>query len=283
MGTVTGVLITGAMGQVGLELQALLPSARALSRSDLDVTDGDAVRRAVQGQRVVVHLAAMTDVDACEFDEREAVSVNHMATTNLAEACAEHGCHMVYVSTDYVFDGEKPGEYLETDATNPLSVYGATKLAGEEPVLASGGSVVRTSTVYGQGRNFVRAILSFARSGRSVIEVVSDQTSRHTHARDVARALFWTTQERPGGIFHAAGAGMPLSRADLAAEIIALAGAQAEIIPVTTAEYEAHRTEKLAPRPQSSVLSLGKAAAAGVPLGDQGEALGRYVREQMAL
>ena len=175
--------MTGAGGQVGLALRAHLPEAAFLARAELDVTDRAAVAEAVGAADVVVHTAAMTDVDGCEHDPERAEAVNAGGAENVAAA----GARVIHLSTDYVFSGTRRGEYAEDDPTGPLGAYGRSKLAGERAVLARPGNlVVRTSWVYGEGRNFIRSILGAERAGKA-LRVVDDQRGRPTWAGDLAR------------------------------------------------------------------------------------------------
>jgi dTDP-4-dehydrorhamnose reductase len=162
--------VTGAGGQVGLALRDRLPGAAFLTHAELDVTDTEAVREAARGADLIVHTAAMTDVDGCERDPERAQAVNGGGAANVAAA----GVRVIHLSTDYVFSGDAPGEYREDDPTGPLGAYGRSKLAGERAVLARPGNlVVRTAWVYGEGRNFIRSILGAERAGKH-LRVVSD-------------------------------------------------------------------------------------------------------------
>lgn len=277
MGTDPRILITGGSGQVGLELALLFPDAFTPSREQLDITDWSAVAEAVQARDVVVHLAAYTDVDGCESNPKLAAVVNEQATGRVAEVCSEAGCYLIFASTDYVFDGAKDGEYLESDRAAPLNVYGRTKLAGERQVLDDAdGLVVRTSTVYGRRRNFIRSILDLLRSGQDRIEVVEDQVSRLTPASELAGGLQWAIEHQPKGILHLAG-GQVDSRAGFAEQTIRLGGFRAEVVPVDTATYESRHDRLVAPRPRKSILSLRKAQDLGVPWGDDELLLKSYV------
>ena len=252
----TGVLVTGADGQVGRALRSHLPEARYMGHEQLDVRDRNAVDSALRDTDVVVHLAAMTNVDGCETDPELARSINDVGTRNIAVSAAEHGVRIVYLSTDYVFDGTKTGEYIESDDPAPVNVYGSTKLAGERHVAAQPDNlIVRTSWVFGDGSNFVRKIVSLARE-RSEIAVVDDQVGRPTAAADLSRALAALIEVGASGVVHAAGAGGHATWADLAEMTVALTGAPAMIRRVTSEEYEAMATRPPAPRPLNSVLSL---------------------------
>ena len=227
----TRVLITGAGGQVGVDLVSWLganpppgadprwqPDGRgvtsdefevlALSRHELDVTDAASIRRSLEMARpdVVVHLAAYTAVDQAERDVDQCFRVNADATGFLSAASKDVGAHFVAVSTDYVFDGEKGAAYVETDEPRPLNVYGASKWGGEQRC-AGHDTIVRTSWVMGvRGRSVVHVIADRARSGATVRFVV-DQTGTITLAADLARALVTVVRERPGGVWHVANEG----------------------------------------------------------------------------
>jgi dTDP-4-dehydrorhamnose reductase len=255
--------VTGAGGQVGLALRDHLPGAAFLSHAELDVTDPDAVSDAVRGADLVVHTAAMTDVDGCERDPGRAQAVNADGAANVAAT----GVRVIHLSTDYVFAGDALGEYGEEDATGPLGAYGRSKLAGERAVLARPGNlVVRTAWVYGQGRNFIRSILAADRAGRR-LRVVDDQRGRPTWAGDLARAIAHLAGRGDSGIVHVTGAGAPCTWADLAEVVV---GHPVERI--TSEEFGAP-----APRPRNSVLSLERARALGVPLADWRDSVMRYL------
>jgi len=271
------ILVTGAGGQVGRALRAVCPSARFLLRSDLDVTDVGAVRMAMQGMDVVVHLAAMTDVDRCEREPDSAARVNGSGTRVVVEAAAERRARVVYLSTDYVFDGRKRGEYEVDDPPAPLNAYGRSKLAGEEAVHASKENlIVRTSWVFGDGRNFVRTILDAARRG-GPLRVVDDQVGRPTWANDVAAALGHLIRSGATGVLHVAGDGEPGTWADLAEAAAEAAGLPVAVERIDSQTYRRTAGRLVAPRPANSVLSVESARAAGVPLGHWRRSLRQYV------
>src|SRR5688500_12387666 len=156
------ILVTGASGQVGTALRAVLPSADFRSHQDLDVRDVDAVATASRGKEWIVHAAAFTDVDRCEIEPETAGAINADGTSNVVASARRHGARVLYVSTDYVFPGDR-APYSEDDEPRPVNTYGKTKLDGETHLdRASGDLVVRTSWVYGTGRNFVSTILAAA-------------------------------------------------------------------------------------------------------------------------
>jgi dTDP-4-dehydrorhamnose reductase len=260
------IFITGAGGQVGTALRDRLPAATFLGRADLDVTDAAAVRATFQSGDVVIHAAAMTDVDGCERDPAAAFAVNAGGAANVAAT----GARVILLSTDYVFDGRSQRAYAEDDPTGPLSAYGRSKLAAERSVLERPGNlVVRTSWVYGRGRNFIRAIRAAERAG-TALRVVDDQRGRPTWADDLAGALRHLLDRRAAGVVHVTGAGEPCTWADLAEVVV---GHPVERI--SSAEFGA-----AAPRPRSSVLDLDRARALGVPLADWRRSVARYLEEE---
>jgi dTDP-4-dehydrorhamnose reductase len=272
------VLLTGRNGQVGSELEALLPAFGPLVATDharLDLADPDAIRRAVReaAPAVIVNAAAYTAVDRAEEEQELAQRVNGVAPRILAEEAKRLGALLVHYSTDYVFDGNKRLPYVEDDAPNPAGTYGRTKLEGEAGVRGSGCRhlIVRTAWVYGRGGNFVRAILRQAERG-AALRVVDDQIGAPTWALDIAHATAKLISKGLEGTFHVSAAG-EASWYQVALEILRLAQRPVEIRPVSTAEYGAR-----APRPQYSVLDNSKLHAAGVAaLGDWRGRLAAFV------
>jgi dTDP-4-dehydrorhamnose reductase len=260
------LLLTGRNGQVGSELQRILQPAVATDHAALDLADADAIRRVVREAKpeVIVNAAAYTAVDKAEGEPELAMRVNGAAPGVLAEEAGRLNALLVHYSTDYIFDGAKRSPYVEDDAANPLGVYGRTKLEGETRIRASGCRhvILRTAWVYGQGGNFVRAILRQAEKG-APLRVVDDQIGAPTWAADIASvtaALIGTNAE---GVFHVSAAGAA-SWYEVALEILRLVRRQAEVQAVSTAEYGAK-----APRPRYSVLDNSKLRAAGIaPIGD---------------
>jgi dTDP-4-dehydrorhamnose reductase len=248
---------------VGRALRGFLPDAVYLDRSALDVGDPEAVRAAFGPGDVVIHAAAKTDVDVCERDPDAAFAANAHAAGHVVGT----GARVIHLSTDYVFDGRSDSAYTEDDPTNPLSVYGRSKLEGERAVLSRPDNlVVRTSWVYGDGRNFFRAILAAEAAGRQ-LRVVADQRGRPTAAADLARALAYLVSLDVSGVVHVTGDGEPTTWADLAELTV---GHPVERI--STEEFGAP-----APRPRSSLLALDRARALGVPLADWHDSVRRYL------
>jgi dTDP-4-dehydrorhamnose reductase len=266
VGPAARVLVTGAGGQVGRALRRRLPGAGFLAREQLDVCDTEAVRAALEGADLVIHTAAMTDVDGCERDPERAFAVNAGGAANVAAA----GVRTIHLSTDYVFAGDADGPYAEDAPTGPVSVYGRSKLEGERAVLErSGNLVVRTAWVYGEGRNFIRSIRAAEAAGRP-LRVVADQRGRPTWAEDLARALVFLAGTDAAGVLHVSGDGDPCTWADLAELVV---GHPVERI--SSAELAA-----AAPRPRNSVLALDRARALGVPLADWRRSVRRYLEEE---
>lgn len=270
------VLVTGAGGQLGRALRAFLPRADYRSRRELDVTDEVAVERALEGTEIVVHAAAMTNVDVCEARPDEAWAVNERGTQNIATAAHAGGAKVIHLSTDYVFPGDDP-PYEEDDETRPVNVYGRTKDAAEGHLDLERDLVVRTSWVFGGERNFVRTIVEAARS--RVPRVVDDQVGRPTGAADLARALAHVVHgEGVVGRLHVAGDGPPCSRADLADEALARAGIDVRVARIDSASFAATAGGPVAPRPPNTTLELERARELGVPLVDWRASLDEYVK-----
>jgi dTDP-4-dehydrorhamnose reductase len=286
-------LIAGCRGQLGHALGQHLaadPNCRVLAAVDLpefDVADPHTVEKLFDGfgaepPDVVVNAAAFTHVDRCEREPEAAQRGNALAPGLLAEACAKRGIQMAHVSTDYVFAGDSPTPYTEQDATEPRTVYGRTKLEGEERVRAAspGFLIVRTSWVFGRGRNFIAAILAQAeehRAGRASapMRVVDDQHGRPTYAYDLGGAILRLLERGASGLYHVANRGVA-SWWELARTCLDEAGF--EELPV-----ERIRTDELdcdAPRPARSVLDCSKAEALGVTMRSWRDAVGAYLASE---
>jgi dTDP-4-dehydrorhamnose reductase len=239
-----GVLITGAGGQLGTALAEVFPEARALTRGEWDVVDPYPLDGAPD---LVLHAAAWTKVDDAESDPAGAEAVNVDGTRNVASL----GAPVVYFSSDYVFDGTKRKPYVETDATNPMSVYGRTKLEGEREV--RDGWIVRSSWLFGwTGHNFVRTMLRLG-AERDEVAVVDDQRGAPTYVGHLAEATRELI-ERPRGVWHVAADG-ECTWAEFAQAIFAEAGLDCRVRRITTEEFGAP-----APRPAYSVLRSEKDA-----------------------
>ncbi len=273
------VLLTGAGGQLGLELAEMLPDRDhevvALDRRGLDVADPEAVDGAIEkhSPEVVVNAAAYTNVDGCEEAEDLAYAVNASGPRNLAQACERRGCELLHVGTNYVFDGREERPYEPFDPPNPISAYGRTKLAGEEHVmrLTNRWYVVRSAGVYGRGHNFVRTMLRVA-EGRDVLKVKDDEFISPTYARDLAEGIAGIVEAGRYGLYHLTNAGS-CSWYEFTREIFRLAEIEAEVVPIPGSEYPLP-----AARPANGILS-----SVGSPkLRHWGEALADYLDQEIA-
>ena len=236
------VLVTGAGGQVGRAALAVLGDRGiGLGRAALDVTDEAAVRAAVEAHRpeLILHAAAWTDVDGAEADREGATRANVDANRHVARAAAAVGAKLVTLSTDFVFDGTKREPYVETDAPNPISFYGETKLRGEAAALEEhpdGTWIVRTAWVYDEsGTNFPRLIMRLAET-RDVLRVVEDQIGSPTYAGHLAPLLLELPDRVPPGIRHIAGSGAATRRA-WAEAVLADAGRDTLVEGATSDEF----------------------------------------------
>ena len=261
------ILITGANGQLGHELvRAAIASGHkvtATSHETLDITkksDVDAAIKAAQPD-VVIHAAAWTAVDACESDPNKAVLVNGTATKYIADAAHAVGAHVVYISTDYVFDGSKTSAYDEGDATNPQSVYGSSKLAGER-ALGATDAIVRISWVCGfYGGNMVKTILRLAEQPQ--LKFVDDQIGNPTFADDAAEMIVRIATEKRSGTWHVTNQG-EVSWYEFAREVLIAGGFDADkVVPIKTHELQPPRP---ATRPFNSVLNNASLKNAGIVL-----------------
>lgn len=240
----TRLAITGASGQLGRALLRSLPDgwvSPPASHSRIDVRDWTAVRDWIATVRpdYVVHAAAMTNVDGCESAENEAFSINALGTRHVASAAERVGATLIYVSTNFVFDGEKETAYHEFDTVHPKSVYGASKLAGEREAVENCNRtyIVRTAMVYDEsGSNFVNTMLRLM-SERTEVSVVDDQSGNPTYALDLARGLFRLIQVAPSGLYHLTNTG-ETSWHGWATEIKRIKRLACEIHPIDGASFE---------------------------------------------
>jgi dTDP-4-dehydrorhamnose reductase len=279
------VLVTGAGGQLGREVVEVCTAAGdeviACDHGALDVGDRDAVLQTVVAAApdTVVHAGAWTNVDGCEGDPDRAYAVNALGTRHVAEGARRAGAHVVYVSTDYVFDGTGDRPYHEWDATNPVSVYGRSKLGGES-ALGPADTILRTSWVCGRyGHNFVKTILARAGAGQP-LKVVDDQHGCPTFADDLAGMVRRLAVARLPGTFHVTNQG-PTTWFRFARDIVEAAALDVALVtPITTAEMDPPRP---APRPANSVLDNAALRLSGIPLlPDHHEPLERLVKDIQA-
>jgi dTDP-4-dehydrorhamnose reductase len=264
------VLVTGAAGQLGTELVEVFQRGGhevvGTTHATLDISQPDHVQDCVASVKpqFIVHAAAWTAVDACESDKEKAFAVNGTATASLVSAAEKVGARVAYVSTDYVFDGSKSSPYVETDAVNPQSVYGSSKLAGEQ-ALRPVDLIVRISWVCGfHGANMVKTILRIA-AAQPELTFVNDQIGNPTFADDAAAMIATLVEHEQQGIFHVTNQGA-VSWHGFAQEVLRAAGQDpARVLPVLTADLQPPRP---APRPANSVLENKALTQAGFTLLD---------------
>ena len=261
------VLVTGAGGQLGRDVAIACEAAGdevvACDHATLDVADRDAVLGTILSTApdAVIHCGAWTAVDACEADPDRAYAVNALGTRWVADACRRGGAHLTYVSTDYVFDGTKDGPYLEWDAPNPQSVYGASKLGGEREV-GPEAAIVRTSWVCGEyGANMVKTILRLA-GEHPTLSFVDDQRGHPSFCADLAPVLRRLALDRRTGVHHVTNAGA-VSWFEFARAVLDAAGDDPDrVSPIATADLQPARP---APRPANSVLDNAALRLSGLP------------------
>jgi dTDP-4-dehydrorhamnose reductase len=285
------ILVVGANGQLAQSLIGAAPAAVepvALTRADLNIADENAVLAALETYQpdLVFNGAAYNLVDKAEAEgARDAIEINALGVANLARMCRRAGSTLVHFSTDYVFDGAKKSPYAETDATRPLGIYAASKLAGENIALAASSSnfAIRVCRLFGPTRddgagsskkpsgNFPLLMLRLARE-RGQVRVVNDQIGAPTYTPDLARGVWQLIENADGGLFHLSNAG-EVSFADYARAIFEMANVECEVEGISSAEYGA-----AARRPEYSTLDNSKAHAAGVlPLRDWRAALREFL------
>ncbi len=251
------ILITGANGQLGLEIQAQLgqaPNQYKVIPTDyttLDITNLNQVKAELLLEKpdVVINCAAHTAVDKCEEDIENAYKINAIGPKNLAIACDEIGAKLVQVSTDYVFSGDDSGARREDDVTGPQSIYGTSKLLGEEYVktFCKKHFIIRTAWLYGEGNNFVRTMLKLAETNKE-LNVVGDQFGSPTSTVDLAKAIIQLIETEYYGTFHGTCEG-ECSWYDFACKIFELKGIDVKVNKVTSEEFV-----RPAKRPKFSVL-----------------------------
>lgn len=284
------ILVLGANGQLGCALRQAYADASNVEfaeRTDIDLTstDLDSARR-WRDYYAIINAAAYTAVDASETPDGrlKAWRTNVTGVAALARVATAHGVTLVHISSDYVFDGTAARPYGEDDPVCPLGVYGQTKAAGDLITSAVPRHyIVRTSWVIGEGRNFVRTMLSLAERGIDP-SVVDDQHGRLTFTSEIARAIRHLIEtDAPFGIYNFTGCGPTSSWADVARQVFAAAGHDPNRVNgVTSAEYNASANGPIAPRPRNSVLDLEKMSATGFILASTEELLAAYVTEGAA-
>ena len=254
------VLITGAKGMLGLDLTDVFRESYDVYGRDIDdfdITRGEETIDAIRRIRpdIVIHAAAYTEVDGCESHIELAHSVNGGGTKNVASACRELGSKMVYISTDYVFDGIKSGGYSEEDPTCPINTYGRSKLEGERWVRTMVGQfvIVRSAWLFGRGgNNFVKIILKLAKE-KGALSVVNDQVGSPTYTVDLSQAIYVLMEKRCRGIYHITN-GETCSWYEYAREILAMS----DLGDIPVHPISSDQLNRAAKRPNNSVLDRGK-------------------------
>ncbi len=275
------IAVAGARGMLGRELLGMLGgTATGLTRDEMDITSLDSVRKAMMSLRpaVVVNTIAYTNVDGCESNRQQAFRVNGEGVKNLAAATAEIGARLVHISSDYVFDGKKGTPYLEDDPVNPLSIYGESKLAGEENArLNPDHLIIRTQWLYGRhGKNFVETMLRLA-TEKDELSVVDDQIGSPTWTFDLSLAIKALVEKGCIGTYHAVNSGT-CSWFDFAGAIFAERGVTIHLGPIISAELD-----RPARRPLFSVLDCGKLLRdTGMRMEDWRDALHKYLKAKEA-
>jgi dTDP-4-dehydrorhamnose reductase len=281
------ILVTGATGLLGRSLAALSTADRpvvGLSHAELDIADPASVREALDCHRpaALVNAAAMTDVDGCERDPEAARRANVEGPRSLAAGCRAAGVRLAHVSTDFVFDGTKREPYTIEDAPRPLSVYGGTKLEGEEAVrtVLDDAIVARTSWVFGLGgKNFASRLFDYA-AASTTLRGITDMRSIPTYAPDLAARLLEIVEMGRAGTYHVTGGGGDATWFDVARAALDLAGrTDVELLPVTVAELGLP-----APRPAYSAMRCLLSERLGfAPLRPWRDALADFVRAAQTL
>ncbi len=276
------LLVTGAAGMLGRDVMLAAGNAGhdvvGFGRAELDITDAAGLAKKFDLERpdVVINCAAWTDVDGAEAAEQDAFAVNGTGAGNVAAAAAEVGASVVYVSSDYIFDGLKGAPYVESDQVAPLSAYGRTKLAGEEATIAANKRhfVVRSAWLFGiGGPNFVETMLRLAGSGNEVL-VVRDQVGSPTYTWHLAYGIVRLIEGIEFGIHHMAAAGQ-CSWYEFAREIFEQAKVECKVLSITTEEFG-----RPAPRPPFSALTSQREHAIRLPSWQDG--LAGYLAQRQA-
>lgn len=236
-----------------------------VGRKEADIRDYKQVIKMVKMHEpeLIIHTAAMTDVDACEKEQNLAMEINCSGTRNVALAAQKSHAAIIYFSTDYVFDGTKSSAYVESDATNPISHYGYSKLVGEKVIMEFHGNwtIIRCGWIYSQyGKNFVKSILSAAKKSKKPLKVVNDQRGSPTWTKEIVSQTLKIVESGQNGLFHAAAQG-EISRFDFAKLFLKRLNQSATIEPCTSKEYPLP-----AKRPTRSTLASERLNSLGIGL-----------------
>ena len=279
----SSTFIVGANGQLGTALRNKYPEARSADISELDITSRESVEEFDWSDiQIIINAAAFTNVDGAETEEGRAAAwnVNASAVANLARIAQKNDITLVHISSDYVFDGTKE-PHSENELFSPLSVYGASKAAGDIALsLLEKHYILRTTWVIGEGKNFVRTMLGLAEKGISPT-VVADQIGRLTFTSELVRAIdYLLTNQSPYGTYNVTNDGPLASWAEITRKIFNLAGYDnLTVTDTTTAEYFADK-EGIAPRPLGSDMSLEKIHSTGFISQNWQDELEKYINKE---
>ena len=281
------ILITGANGMLANSVKKRLEGNELICTDveDLDITNQEAVHKFVQEVKpdYIINCAAYTAVDKAEEAGKIVEKINAEGPENLAMASKENDCVLIHISTDYVFGGELEieKEYKEEDTKNPVTVYGITKLQGEEKIKKNTDKyyIFRTAWLYGEGNNFVRTMLKLAET-KDELNVVSDQHGSPTYAEDLANIIGEAIEKKiPYGIYNATNQGYT-TWYDFTKTIFEYAGVSCKLNPVTTETYIEMMKIKQAKRPKNSKLSKEKLLSQGINIPNWQDALERYLKKE---
>jgi len=265
------ILITGKNGQLGKSLHKLVSEKKYdnefifVGREELDLSNNNSIINYFDNHDkfdIIINCAAYTAVDKAEVEVKLANQINYLAVRQLAEIAKAQKAKLIHISTDYVFDGESNKSYTEADETNPINVYGKTKLAGEkalQAIMLTNAIIIRTSWVYSEyGNNFVKTMLNLGKE-RDELNVVSDQIGSPTYATDLAETILkiidnknYQDKEQSTEIYHYSNEG-EIGWYDFAKEIFKLAKIDCKVCPITTEQYPTP-----AKRPKSTLMDKGK-------------------------
>lgn len=284
------ILVTGVKGQLGFDCVRELTkrgykNVKGIDIDDLDITDEEAVGRYISEYRpdVIMHNAAWTAVDKAEQFPEQVYKVNALGPKYIAEAAKKVGSKMLYISTDYVFDGKGDRFFEVDDPKNGLSVYGKTKSQGEDFVMAALNQyfIIRISWVFGiNGNNFIKTMLRLADSGKKELNVVCDQIGSPTYTKDLAVLMCDMMETEKYGVYHTTNEGV-CSWAEFAALIFKTAGLPVKVNPVTTEEYK-RLVPNQADRPLNSRMSKSSLEKEGFErLPTWQNAVERYIHEEL--
>lgn len=279
----SSILIIGSTGQLGSALSKKYPSALAVNSDELDIVNTEAVQNFDwSGIKIVLNAAAYTDVDSAETNQGRVSSweVNAVGPYNLVKAALANNHLLIHISTDYVFDGTNEN-HTESEPFSPLSVYGASKAAGDLLVsLLPAYYILRSSWVIGEGKNFVRTMIGVGEKGISP-SVVADQIGRLTFTSELVKIIdHILTNKPPYGIYNATNGGTPASWADITRQIFKLKGFDLSVKDTTAKEYFAGKPAS-AKRPPNSVMDLSKLESIGFRSSDWSQGLEEYVKKEV--